>query len=359
MQPKQQNSNQDSLRHRMHRYDAYNPDTSSAPRATTIHSQSAPLPQPVLRPPAQEATWQSQQSVPLQAPQTVPIVAPATQPVAEAPAFDYKYEQLPIKKSLFSSIVKASVEVERVTRQSVKAVKYSFEPPHIAAMRTRRQNLLVRAFYIVGGLSMVVSIFAVGHILLTSKQHTVEIHSVLGAQSTDTTGNDEGLIEEAPTAEDLKSYIASPQAPRYIRIDAINIWARVRDVGLDSKGVISAPTNINDAGWYDGSVRPGDAAGASIIVAHVTGPTAHGVFWDLNKLTVGSLIQVEKGNGEILRYKVSKMSKLSEAQVNLNQLMAANAPAKHNLKLITAAGKYDRAAGVYSDRQLIVAEPTQ
>ena len=64
---------------------------------------------------------------------------------------------------------------------------------------------------------------------------------------------------------------------------------------------MQAPINVFDAGWYTGSVRPGQK-GASIIVGHVSGPTRHGIFEKLSQLKNGDSITIGNGAGNVFNF---------------------------------------------------------
>lgn len=283
-------------------------------------------------------------------------VVPPTPEVKYSPAVGASPKT---KRSLFSVILDTTVEVDRVTRQSVQAVRHSFEPPHISAMRTRRQKLLVRWFYTMGTVSfvvaMVLGIYAFTH---AGSPKPVTSTGVLGAQTNQNDANrlSESPAENKPTAEDIATYLVAPAYPRYLRIPSINVSTRIRRLGIDSKGAVSTPNNINDSGWYDASVKPGDNDGASIIEGHVAGQTQHGVFWDLNKLVYGDTIQIEKGSGEVISYKVTKTEKVPADQLNMRNYLASESPGKNDLKLITAAGKYNIVNGIYDTRLVVYAQ---
>ena len=289
------------------------------------------------------------------------LAAPAT-PLEQSPVSYYTQptaatsvpKQPVTKKNLFSSLVKASVEVERVTRQSVQSVKHSFEPPHISAMRTRRQKLLVRGFYALGALSFVFAV-VLGARQLTESNKPRGASSVLGAETdaNDATRSSELPAENKPTTEDINTYLVAPQYPRYIRIPSINVDARIRRLGIDRNGAIATPNNINDAGWYDASVKPGEKEGASIIEGHVAGKTQHGVFWDVSKLTIGAIIEIEKGNGEVISYKVTRTEKVAKEQLNMSSYLSSEIPGKHDLKLITTPSKSTILSGA-SDMRFVV-----
>ena len=392
MQPNAQ-QNEDLIRRRMRKYDAYVdvPETyrqsvhTSATMLRTMQEQPAVM--HVAQVPALPEV--STHYVPPQKPQQtyqqlmpryeVPFVQPPVQRVsASVAAFTRLIPAVPLettpqspqavtveaskkpvrKMKVFSSIVKASVEVERVTRKSVRAVKHSFEPPEIEALRTRRQRIFVRTFYSLGALSFVFSLIAGSQTLFKTKQPQTAPQAVLAATypTNDARRDSEIPAENIPTTQDIRTYLVAPQYPRYIRIPRINLESRIRRLGLDRNGAVGTPNNINDTGWYDGSVKPGEKEGASVIVGHVAGPTAHGAFWDLGKLSTGDSIDIEKGNGEIVSYKVTRILKVPVDKFDMAQYLSPEVAGKHDLKLMTSAGKYDKISGQYLDRVIVFAQ---
>src|SRR4051812_28696414 len=133
-------------------------------------------------------------------PQQPPSPAPTSEPAAVTDA--------PRKRTLFSAIIDSTVQVDRVTRQSIQTVKHTFEPPHISALRSHRQKMVVRAFYAVGSLSffaaMVLGINALTH--SGNSKPVTSTAGVLGVQTqNDATRNGEEPAENKPTTEDIST----------------------------------------------------------------------------------------------------------------------------------------------------------
>ena len=66
---------------------------------------------------------------------------------------------------------------------------------------------------------------------------------------------------------------------------------------------MATPGNINLTGWFDRSSRPGQK-GLSVIVGHVSGWTAKGAFYSLDKLKAGDIVTIVLGNDSSVKYKV-------------------------------------------------------
>ncbi len=324
--------------------------------------QSAPTPQPSVAQPAQQQVQAVQPSpVPAPAPQPQSVPSPPVQvsaipqPQPKSPVSAYR-KVPPVhptrQKKLLSTIMHATVEVDRVTRQSVQRVKHSFEPPYISAMRSKKQRMLVKSYYAFGMISFVAAMFFGSMYLFHREQKVKVVNSVLGKQ----TVQSENGVETVPSADDLKSYVVEPQLPRYLRISSINVWSRIRVSEALDVNTVGPPTNVFDVGWYSLSQRPGASNGTSVLIARAAGPTSHGVFWDLNKMTVGQIFDLEKGSGEIIHYKVKKSGKITAADLDGKKLLADQSQFVHQIKLVTANDTFDRATGAYADPYLVVAE---
>jgi sortase (surface protein transpeptidase) len=160
-----------------------------------------------------------------------------------------------------------------------------------------------------------------------------------------------------PTPAAIYNYVVAPDLPRYITIPKIGVHARVLQIGVKTDGSLDTPHNVYDAAWYTGSAKPGQA-GASLIDGHVSSWTAHGVFYSLNKLTSGDVIQIERGDGSIITYKVIKTQTYDADNVDMQQAITPVTPGKPGLNLITCAGKVKSGTSEFNKRLVIFAEQT-
>lgn len=157
--------------------------------------------------------------------------------------------------------------------------------------------------------------------------------------------------EKRPVYDNYK--VAADQ-PRLIKMPTINAEGPIQKVGLTKDNAIAVPTNINFAGWYTGSVKPG-YPGLSIIDAHVSGKYAPGLFKQLTKLKKGDALQVSYGDGSIRSFEVVDGKKLPEKE-SASHLLTKRLDIDRQLNLITCDGVYDRTTGQYDKRYVIVAK---
>jgi hypothetical protein len=141
-------------------------------------------------------------------------------------------------------------------------------------------------------------------------------------------------IELPPTLDMYKDYSVPSALPRYLRIPALGVNARIRSVALDEQNQLQAPANIFDAGWYSRSAKPG-SEGVMLMTSHISGPNMEGVFFGLTKLQPGNIIEVERGNTEKIRFKVVVVKIYENDTYNLATAMRPIEPGKPGLNLVT------------------------
>jgi sortase (surface protein transpeptidase) len=100
-----------------------------------------------------------------------------------------------------------------------------------------------------------------------------------------------GPSEEVPKRSEVEQHDVAPDHPRYVRINSIDMEARVYSLGVDATNQLLVPESIFDVGWYNGSRLPGQT-GAVVMSGYVSGPSTRGVFYYLKALTVGDTIEV-------------------------------------------------------------------
>ncbi len=162
------------------------------------------------------------------------------------------------------------------------------------------------------------------------------------------------LPSEEPPSEDIGKYAVAADMPKLVSIQKLGVKARVRRMGVDKTGAIQAPRNIYDAGWYDGSAKPGEP-GTVFLDAHVSGPTKPGVFHDIKKLAAGDTITIEMGDGKTHTYSVVSQKSYPRDQVNMQEALVSAKPGKRALNMMTCSGKFDSKTQSYSERLVVFA----
>ena len=164
---------------------------------------------------------------------------------------------------------------------------------------------------------------------------------------------EEELVEEEPTTEEVKEYTVAPDRPRYLTIEKLGInKARILSMGINAKGELDTPRNIFDVGWYEGSGRPGQG-GTLIIDGHNGGPHVLGVFKNTPTLVNGDKIIVERGDGVIYKYSVVENVSVPLSEADAYMRVAARSPetGKESVTLISCTGEWSQSQGTYLSRQ--------
>jgi len=218
-------------------------------------------------------------------------------------------------------------------------------------MKTDKAKL--RLLYGLIGLTLLISIAAGAYGWWINWQATQQLQT-LQKQAKDGEGQSADVVptEDKPRTD---TYQVAPDQPRLLSIPSLNVAARVRSVGVDTNNMLLSPINIYDVGWYSSSAKPGDTTGALLIDGHVSGPTQHGVFYDLKKLAVGDGITIERGDGRQFQFHVVGREQVDADKVDMSKLLRSSDAGKLGLNLITCGGSFDYAANQYRQRVIVYA----
>jgi len=139
--------------------------------------------------------------------------------------------------------------------------------------------------------------------------------------------------------------------PERVVIDAIGVSAVVAAVGLEPDGTLSPPSDPSTVGWHSGSRIPGDR-GPAVMVGHVDSADGPAVFAGLDDLEVGDVIDVEGGDGGIVSFEVSSVTRHPKHAFPTDTVYGPTPDPE--LYLITCGGSYDRETG-YADNVVVTA----
>lgn len=162
-----------------------------------------------------------------------------------------------------------------------------------------------------------------------------------------------GSFDETPVSKEAKQdYVVADDLPKLIKIPSIRVNARVKRITVNSSNMLELPKNVFDAGWYDGSAKPGEN-GVTLIDGHVSGPTQHGVFFYLNRVKVDDRIDIERGDGKIISYKIVSAELYDADKVDMKKVLEPIVKSRRGLNIMTWAGKYIAENQQY-DKRLVV-----
>jgi LPXTG-site transpeptidase (sortase) family protein len=142
--------------------------------------------------------------------------------------------------------------------------------------------------------------------------------------------------------------------PVRLVIPAISVNAPVESLGLNPDKTVQVPAlgNHNLAGWYDGSVTPGQA-GPSVILGHVDNYQGASVFFSLKNLVKGDAVDVMLADGKTVKFTVDGVQKVSKTSFPSMEVYGMTSyPA---LRLVTCGGVFDSSTGSYVDSIIVYA----
>jgi sortase (surface protein transpeptidase) len=156
----------------------------------------------------------------------------------------------------------------------------------------------------------------------------------------------------APTAAPLGASV-----PVTIQIPALSVSAPVMRLGRNSDGTVQVPPlgNHNLAGWYTGSVTPGQD-GSAIILGHVDTYTGPSVFYAIKNLRRDQQIDIVRADGTTAVFAVDGVRRVAKATFPASSMYGnVGYPA---LRLITCGGPFDDKTGEYLDNIVVYAHLT-
>lgn len=165
----------------------------------------------------------------------------------------------------------------------------------------------------------------------------------------------EGTDQTPLPKNSLSDYVVAASLPRALYINKLHIAARTLPMSVNPNGSVQAPLGIYDSGWYTGSVKPGEI-GAMFIDGHASGPTQFGLFGKLHDLVIGDTLQVEKGDGTRLTYKVVHTAVVDKDKVDMKSMLLPYGNALRGLNLMTCAGTWVDNGKTLSQRVLVYTE---
>jgi sortase (surface protein transpeptidase) len=175
--------------------------------------------------------------------------------------------------------------------------------------------------------------------------------TVVAAAAPAPTVSNETVVADAPAEPTVRSGadVSADQPvgePLTISIPAIGVFSELLPIGVLADGTVAVPVDPFVAGWFTGGPRPGER-GPAVIVGHVdskkSGP---GVFWDLVRLPVGSIVTITTTTGTN-DFVVDAVERFPKDRFPTERIYGpVPRPA---LRLVTCGGSFDRSIGHYRD----------
>jgi len=141
--------------------------------------------------------------------------------------------------------------------------------------------------------------------------------------------------------------------PVRLGLPSLRVPAAVQGV-VSTGGVLGVPTDPARVGWWTGSVRPGAAAGSTVLDGHVdSAVSGAGALFGLAGLNAGDLVRVTDARGRDWTYRVYARQVYRKHQGLPAALFSTTGPAR--LVLITCGGPFNAAARSYQDNIVVFA----
>lgn len=166
------------------------------------------------------------------------------------------------------------------------------------------------------------------------------------ADETSRSAPESAALEPAAPGPDFGPILRASD-PTGLKIPAIGVDATsLIRLGLDEAGVLEAPTDYDDTGWYAGGPGPGDL-GPFVVGAHVDSSSGPAVFYRLGDLREGDQVEVDREDGTVATYVIDQISRYEKA--DFPTVLVYGNVARAEIRLITCGGAFDTSAGHYVD----------
>lgn len=206
------------------------------------------------------------------------------------------------------------------------------------------------------GFIFFVGLFVSLQTMQTNNRADAQVAALSKKSENSSTKNDNPVPSTVkPSSSAVANYSVAPDLPRYINITKLGVHARVLQSGITSSGAIVTPNNVYDAGWYTGSAKPGQP-GATLIDGHVSSWTTRGVFYGIKTLQPGDALQIVRGDGALINYRVVKTQTYDADHVDMQAAVSPVNPGKPGLNLITCGGKVKPGTSEFTQRTIVFAE---
>lgn len=145
---------------------------------------------------------------------------------------------------------------------------------------------------------------------------------------------------------------ARASEPVGVRVPSLGISSTLEDLRTDASGRLQSPKEWQQAGWFAEGAVPGEI-GPAVVAGHVDSPTGPAVFARLGELAPGDLVEVERADGEVARFRVDRAEVVAKDDFPTEAVYGPTPDPQ--LRLITCDGPYVRSSGGYQDNLVVFA----
>ncbi len=157
--------------------------------------------------------------------------------------------------------------------------------------------------------------------------------------------NNSVLGANAPTS------VKAISKPIRLKIPTLNIDTVIESVATDSAGRMGIPSNDDNVAWWMLGAMPGDIGNAVIAGHYDKKDGGAAVFYNLDDLKIGDVIETIDADSKKYTFKVVKKEIYKDESFPLDLVFGKST--NENLNLITCEGTFDKNTKNYSDRLVI------
>ena len=150
--------------------------------------------------------------------------------------------------------------------------------------------------------------------------------------------------------------VVIPAEPAQLVIPAIGVNAVIESVGFSNtgNGEMGVPAKLMDVAWYNKGPIPG-MPGSAVIAGHLNGRTvSSGVFYNLDKLKLGDIVEIIDQQGKKFQFKVVDVKTYDYNASAKDVFVSDNSKAR--LNLITCSGDWIKDQKIYNKRTVVFTE---
>lgn len=141
--------------------------------------------------------------------------------------------------------------------------------------------------------------------------------------------------------------------PEQISIPSIGLKAVVQPTGVLDNGEMGVPDDVDEAGWFEPGFKAG-AKGHAVLAGHVDSLTGPAIFYELDTMKIGDMIELAGADGRTMTFKVKDISSYETDSAPIEEIFGKSD--KRMLNLITCTGDFNRDIGSHEERLVVSAE---
>jgi sortase A len=153
------------------------------------------------------------------------------------------------------------------------------------------------------------------------------------------------------TVSDITTPAIVFNVPMTLKIDSINVDARINPVGVTPSGNMDIDENPKELAWYKFGAKPGEKGNAVIAGHYGWKNGVPSVFNDLNQLEVGNKISSFDDKGQEIIFAVTRTELYKPDQDAIDVFKSKDG--KSHLNLITCQGSWNNSARTYNERLVV------